>query len=65
MIKTNGFDYQAEILIKLLNLGYLYEQIPVRITERIEGESKAVSISNSIKIIQNLFRLKKQLIKKS
>ena len=64
-IQTNGFDYQAEILIKLLNLGYLYEQIPVRITERIEGESKAVSISNSIKIIQNLFRLKKQLIKKS
>ena len=62
-IHTNGFDYQAEILIKLINMGYLFEQIPVSITERIEGKSKAVSISNSIKIVQNLYSLKKQHMK--
>lgn len=40
-------------------MGYLFELIPVTITERIEGKSKAVSISNSIKIVQNLLSLKK------
>ena len=35
-------------------MGYLFELIPVTITERIEGKGKAVSISNFIKIVQNL-----------
>lgn len=44
-------------------MGYLFELILVTITERIEGKGKAVSISNSIKIVQNLYSLKKQHMK--
>ena len=63
-INTNGFDYQAEILIKLINLGHTYEFIKVKINEREIGKSKAVSINNSLKIIKNLIQIKKNLKKR-
>ena len=51
-INSNGFDYQAEILIKLIKQGHTYEFIKVEINEREIGTSKAVSIYNVFKIIK-------------
>ena len=58
-INSNGFDYQAEILIKLIKQGHTYEFIKVEINEREIGTSKAVSIYNGFKIIKNLILIKK------
>tara|TARA_B100001057_G_C22864669_1_gene955982 strand:+ start:2094 stop:2789 length:696 start_codon:yes stop_codon:yes gene_type:complete len=60
-IKSNGFDYQAEILIKLIREGFSYDEVEVFINEREEGTSKAVSLSNGFKIMWNLISLKKEL----
>ena len=62
-INSNGFDYQAEILIKLIKQGHTYEFIKVEINEREIGTSKAVSINNVFKIIKNLIQIKKNLQK--
>jgi len=62
-IESSGFDYQAEILIKLLQRGYSYKEVEVIVNERVEGSSNAVSISNGLKIIKNLIKLRK-IIKK-
>ena len=62
-INSNGFDYQAEILIKLIKQGHTYEFIKVEINEREIGTSKAVSIYNGFKIIKNLILIKKNLQK--
>ncbi len=61
IINSNGFDYQAEILIKLIKQGHTYEFIEVQINEREIGKSKAVSIYNTFKIIKNLIQIKKNL----
>ena len=36
-IESSGFDYQAEILIKLLQKGYSYKEVEVIVNERVEG----------------------------
>ena len=58
-INSDGFDYQAEILVKLILKGFSYKEVEVIINERREGESKAVSFTNGIKILRNLVKLKK------
>jgi hypothetical protein len=63
-INSNGFDYQAEILIKLIKQGRTFEFIKVKINEREIGKSKAVSINNTYKIIKNLILIKKTLQKR-
>lgn len=63
-INSNGFDYQAEILIKLIKQGFTYEFIKVEINEREIGKSKAVSIYNTLNIIKNLIQIKKNLQKR-
>ncbi|MAW97298.1 MAG: hypothetical protein CL571_00400 [Alphaproteobacteria bacterium] len=60
-INSDGFDYQAEILVKLILKGFSYKEVEVIINERREGESKAVSFTNGIKILRNLVKLKKSL----
>ena len=60
-IQSDGFDYQAEILIKLIHKGFSYTEIEVLVSERKEGTSKAVSLSNGFKIMRNLISLKKEL----
>ncbi len=63
-INSNGFDYQAEILIKLIKQGHTFEFIKVKINEREIGKSKAVSINNTFRIIKNLILIKKTLQKR-
>jgi dolichol-phosphate mannosyltransferase len=45
-IKTDGFGYQAEALVKLLRQGCTYEEVGTEITYRPHGKSKALRIKN-------------------
>ena len=45
-LKSFGFFYQAELLIKLIRIGYLYAEVPNFLAVRLAGKIK----SNFIKI---------------
>lgn len=50
-LKTTGFLYQAEILIKLIRMGYFYAETPHLLSQRGGGKTKALtfrSLSNVI-----------------
>ena len=49
--KTDGFAYQAEILVKLINAGASFKEIPVKIKERETGSSRAFTFKNLRQII--------------
>ena len=50
-IVTDGYTFQAEIIIKAIRLGYEYKEIGVRIRQRMCGESKAVKLRNFYNIV--------------
>ena len=57
-ISTNSFTWQIEVLFKLFktkNINYVI--IPTKLDDRIEGESKAFNIKNSIYVIYSIGRL--------
>lgn len=43
-LKSNGFFYQTELLMKCLRQGYLYAEVPSGLKRREGGESKALSM---------------------
>jgi len=45
-IVTDGFTFQAEIIIKAIRLGYSYKEVGVNIRPRPYGKSKAVRLIN-------------------
>jgi glycosyltransferase involved in cell wall biosynthesis len=52
-LKSKGFFYQAEILIKLIRKGYMFAEIPNVLLKRNSGKSKAVSFKSLLNIIKN------------
>ncbi|GAM10554.1 undecaprenyl-phosphate mannosyltransferase [Geobacter sp. OR-1] len=52
-LRSNGFFYQAEILIKTIRRGYLYAEVPYALKQRNAGASKAVSIATMIKVFRD------------
>ena len=49
-IRTNGFAYQAEALVKLIRAGANYIEIPVAISERSNGKSSAFKPKNIYRV---------------
>jgi dolichol-phosphate mannosyltransferase len=49
-IRTNGFAYQAEAVVKLLRAGATYVDIPVAISERSNGKSSAFKLKNIYRV---------------
>jgi len=47
---TNGFGYQAEILLRLLRQGHSYVEVPIEITYRPHGKSKALHPTSLIQV---------------
>lgn len=71
---SNGFFYNTEILIKLLKSGYIYAEIPSKLSVRNTGKSKALTIKSFLNLSKNYIKLvidiyfkkhKKQIIQKS
>jgi glycosyltransferase involved in cell wall biosynthesis len=56
-INSNGFDYQAEALIKLLRRGCSYVQVGTSLGQRRAGTSKALRPKNVIIVLTSIARL--------
>ena len=56
-IKTNGFAFQAEALVKLITGGATYCAVPVKVTDRAAGRSSAFAPSNVYRVLATIFLL--------
>jgi NAD(P)-dependent dehydrogenase (short-subunit alcohol dehydrogenase family) len=54
---TFGFGFQAEVLLKALNLGFSYIEVALPIDERLAGRSKAVNLANILSVLSTLVRV--------
>jgi glycosyltransferase involved in cell wall biosynthesis len=56
-IRTNGFAYQAEALVKLMARGATYTHCRVRIQDRTAGRSSALSLGNQLSVWKTIGHL--------
>lgn len=49
-LKSSGFFYQTELLIKSIKSGYLYAEVPCALKQRMSGESKALTFKSLRKV---------------
>jgi glycosyltransferase involved in cell wall biosynthesis len=54
-LKSTGFFYQTELLIKAIRQEYLYAEVPCALKQRLSGESKALSLRSLFKVIGSYF----------
>lgn len=50
-LKSSGFFYQTELLIKSIKNGYFYAEVPSALQKRLSGESKALTFKSLFKVI--------------
>ena len=56
-IDSAGYGFQAEVLVKSLRLTHSYIEVPMDLTERTKGESKAFRWKNVVDVSRTLTRL--------
>jgi hypothetical protein len=56
-IDSAGYGFQAEVLVKSLRLTHTYIEVPMDLTERTKGESKAFRWKNVVDVSRTLTRL--------
>lgn len=56
-LKTTGFLYQSELLIKLIRTGYFYAETPHLLAVRGSGKSKALSLRSLANVMGGYLRL--------
>lgn len=56
-MKSSGFLYQAELLIKLIRAGYLYAETPHFLSRRGSGKSKALTFKSFLQVTRGYLRL--------
>ncbi len=61
-IVTNSFAYQAEALVKLLKMGFSYEECGLNTVPRSDGKSKALKIGNLVRVVATVFGLRWKLL---
>jgi glycosyltransferase involved in cell wall biosynthesis len=54
---SDGFALQSETLVKLLAAGNTFIEIGLKMQERVQGQSKAVTIQNILDVIRTVIRL--------
>jgi dolichol-phosphate mannosyltransferase len=54
---SNGFFFQTEILIKAVDKGYLFAEVPYRLEPRSSGKSKATSFRSFLNVCKGYFLL--------
>jgi len=62
-ILTNGHAFMAEIIVRLIKKGYVYEAIGFQTQIRCQGKSKAFRPKNIISVLRALIRLRLSLRK--
>jgi hypothetical protein len=53
-IESEGYGFQAEVLVKALGLGNSYIEVPMDLIERVKGESKAFRVKNFVDVWRTL-----------
>lgn len=53
VLRSKGFFYQTELLIKSLKRGYLYAEVPCALQHRKSGESKALSFKSLCRVVRS------------
>jgi glycosyltransferase involved in cell wall biosynthesis len=53
-IESHGYGFQAEVLVKALQQGNTYIEVPMDLTERVKGESKAFRVKNVVDVWRTL-----------
>ncbi|MDD3012888.1 MAG: glycosyltransferase family 2 protein [Candidatus Gastranaerophilales bacterium] len=56
-LRSFGFFYQAELLIKLIRKGYLFAEVPNFLNKRNNGNSKALSFKSFFKVMSGYLNL--------
>lgn len=56
-LKSNGFLYQAELLIKLIRAGYLYAETPHFLSRRSSGKTKALTFKSFLQVTRGYLSL--------
>lgn len=59
--RSNGFFYQAELLIKVLRRRYLYAEVPYQQKVRLGGRSKSVNFSGLLIVVRGYLGMVKEL----
>ena len=57
-IESSGFGFQAEVLVKALSVTRTSIQVPMDLTEREHGASKAFRWKNAVDVARTLWRLR-------
>jgi hypothetical protein len=60
-LKSTGFFYQAELLIKLIRKGYLFAEVPNFLLTRRGGTSKATTLKSLWRVIRDYLSLAYQI----
>jgi len=58
VIRSTGFGFQAEVLVKALRLTHTFIEVPMDLREREHGASKAFHLKNLIDVARTLSRLR-------
>jgi dolichol-phosphate mannosyltransferase len=53
-IQSTGYGFQAEVLVRALGLTKTFIEVPMNLTERERGESKAFRMKNAIDVMRTL-----------
>jgi len=56
-LKSNGFFYQTELLIKAIKRGYLFAEVPNLLRKRSSGVSKAISLKSFYAVVKGYLQL--------
>lgn len=56
-IESSGYGFQAEVLVKALRSARTVIEVPMDLTEREQGDSKAFRMKNVIDVVKTLKRL--------
>jgi hypothetical protein len=53
-IQSTGYGFQAEVLVKGLSTARTFIEVPMDLTERRSGKSKAFTIKNALDVARTL-----------
>jgi glycosyltransferase involved in cell wall biosynthesis len=56
-LKSKGFFYQTELLIKTIKRGYLFAEVPNLLRQRSSGTSKALSLKSFYAVVKGYLQL--------
>lgn len=59
--RSSGFFFQTDILIRQIKKGYLFAEVPFKLSERTSGTSKAVNFPSFLNVVKGYCKLMKDL----